>query len=125
MELASVWARYGVEADSDWAREIARRSQILATYDDLENGRSMDLIDGGSYVNDSWFKIAHPMALDYVLRTMAWLPEIMGANRENHIMRTAAVVKRCYMERTRSAIPPLMPLPAAWTCCALPTRRNR
>lgn len=94
MELASVWARYGVEAESAWAREIARRSQILATYDELENGRSMDLIDGGSYVNDVWFKIAHPMALDYVLRTMAWLPEIMGANRENHIMRTSAVMKQ-------------------------------
>jgi hypothetical protein len=94
MELASVWARYGVEADSEWAKEIARRSQILATYDGLENGRSMDLIDGGSYVSDSWFKIAHPMALDYVLRTMAWLPEIMGANRENHIMRTSEVVRK-------------------------------
>ena len=94
MELSSVWARYGVEADSEWAREIARRSQILATYDVLDNGRSMDLIDGGSYVNDVWFKIAHPMALDYVLKTMAWLPEIMGANRENHLMRTSAVVKQ-------------------------------
>jgi hypothetical protein len=66
---------------------------MLATYDVLENGRSMDLIDGGSYVNDIWFKIAHPMALDYVLRTMAWLPEIMGANRENHIMRTSEVLR--------------------------------
>ena len=94
MEVASVWARYGVEADSEWAREIARRSQILATYDELENGRSMDLINGGSFVNDKWFKIAHPMALDYVLRTMAWLPEIMGANRENHILRTSEVVRK-------------------------------
>jgi hypothetical protein len=94
MELASVWARYGVEADSEWAREIARRTQILATYDELENGRSMDLIDGGSLVNDRWFKIAHPMALDYVLRTMAWFPEIMGANRENHLMRASGVVRK-------------------------------
>ena len=94
MELASAWARYGVEADSEWAREVARRSQMLATYDELENGRSMDLIDGGSNVSNSWFKIAHPMALDYVLRTMAWLPEITGANRENHIMRTSAVVRK-------------------------------
>lgn len=94
MELASVWARYGVEADSEWAREIARRSQILATYDVFETGRSMDLIDGGSFVNDKWFKIAHPMALDYVLGTMAWLPDIMGANRENHLMRTSAVVRQ-------------------------------
>jgi hypothetical protein len=94
MELASVWARYGVEANNEWAKEVARRSQTLATYDVLDNGRSMDLIDGGSYVNDTWFKIAHPMALDYVPKTMAWLPEIMGPNRENHLMRTSAVVKQ-------------------------------
>ena len=94
MELASVWARYGVEADSEWAREIARRSQLISTYDALPNGRSMDLIDGGSYVSDTWFKIAHPMALDYVLKTMAWEPEVMGANRENHLMRTSEVVTK-------------------------------
>lgn len=94
MELASVWARYGVESGSEWAREIARRSQLLATYDVLENGRSMDLVDGRSLVSDTWFKIAHPMALTYVLKTMAWLPEIMGANRENHLLRTSEVVKR-------------------------------
>jgi len=94
MELASVWARYGVETDNEWAREIARRSELLATYDVLENGRSMDLIDGGSFVSDTWFKIAHPMALDYVLKTMAWEPDVMGANRENHLMRTSEVVKK-------------------------------
>ena len=94
MELAAVWARLGVEAESEWAREIARRSALLATYDAFENGVSEDLIDGGSYVNKTWFKIAHPMALVHVLRTMGWLPEIMGANRENHLMRSSAVVKR-------------------------------
>jgi hypothetical protein len=94
MELSSIWARYSVETESEWAREIARRSQILATYDPLDNGRSMDLIDGGSFVSDTWFKIAHPMALDYVLKTMAWLPDIMGANRENHLMRVSEVVKQ-------------------------------
>jgi len=99
MELASVWARYGVEADSEWAREIARRSQLLATYDVLPNGRSMDVIDGRSEVNDSWFKIAHPMALDYVLKTMAWEPDVMGANRENHLLRTSEVVKKVFYEK--------------------------
>jgi hypothetical protein len=94
MELAALFARYGVEADSEWAREIARRSQLLATYDPLPDGQSMDLIDGGAMVNLRWFKIAHPMALKYVLRTMGWLPEVMGANRENHIMRPSSVVKR-------------------------------
>jgi hypothetical protein len=94
MAVASVFARYGVQTDSEWAREIARRSQLLVTYDVLDDGESMDLIDGGSYVNKSWFKIAHPMALLYQLRTMAWLPELMGANRENHIMRSSGAVKK-------------------------------
>jgi hypothetical protein len=94
MEFAALFARYGVEADSEWAREIGRRSQLLATYDPLADGQSMDLIDGGAYVNRTWFKIAHPMALKYVLSTMGWLPEIMGANRENHIMRSTGMVKR-------------------------------
>lgn len=94
MELAASFARYGVEAGSEWAREIARRSQLLATYDPRSDGWSMDLIDGGVMVNRSWFKIAHPMALKYVLRTVAWLPEITGANRENHIVRSSGVVKR-------------------------------
>jgi hypothetical protein len=94
MELAASFARYGVEADSEWAREIARRSQLLATYDPRADGSSMDLIDGGVMVNRTWFKIAHPMALKYVLRTIAWLPEVTGANRENHIVRSSGVVRR-------------------------------
>jgi len=93
-ELSRAFARYGVEAGSEWAREIARRSELLTTYDGQENGQAMDNIDGGSIVDGSWFKIAHPMALDYVLKTMAWLPEVMAPNRENHIMRSTGVVKR-------------------------------
>ena len=30
--------------------------------------------------------------MKWVLRTMAWMPEIMGASRENHVMRSSAVV---------------------------------
>jgi hypothetical protein len=93
-ELARTFARYGVEADSEWGREIARRSELLATYDGLENGQALDGIDGTAIVDGSWFKIAHPMALDYVLKTMGWLPEVTGPNRENHIMRSTGVVKR-------------------------------
>ena len=93
-ELARAFARYGVEADSEWGREIARRSELLTTYDGLENGQAIDGIDGTSIVDGSWFKIAQPMALDYVLKTMGWLPEVMGANRENHIMRSSGAVKR-------------------------------
>src|SRR2546428_54093 len=94
MELASVFARYGVEAKTEWAREIARRSQLLVTYDGLPNGQAMDNIDGGSLVDKDWFKIAHPMSLYFLLRTIAWQPEIMGANRENHLMRSSEVVKK-------------------------------
>lgn len=93
-ELARAFARYGVEADSEWAREIARRSELLATYDGLENGQAMDNIDGGPLVDGNWFKIAQPMALDYVLKTIAWLPEVTGPNRENHIVRSSGVIKR-------------------------------
>jgi Malectin domain len=96
MTLASTFAQYAVEANSEWANEIARRSQLLATYDGLPNGQAMDNIDGGSLVDGTWFKIAHPMALLYVLRTMGWLPKITGANRENHIMRSTAVVRRVF-----------------------------
>ncbi len=103
MALAALFARYGVEASSDWAREIARRSQLLATYDPRSNGESMDLIDGGNYINKSWFKIAHPMALTYVLNTMGWLPEAMGASRENHIMRSTSVIKNVVYGKGRIA----------------------
>ena len=92
-EMAVAFARYGAEAESAWASEIGRRAQLLATYDPLPTGQSDDLIDGGAYVNLSWFKIAHPQALKHLLLTMAWMPDVMGPNRENHIMRTSSVVK--------------------------------
>jgi hypothetical protein len=92
MELAVAYAQYGVEANSKWGREMARRQQILATYDIHETGVSEDGIDGGAIVCGGWFKIAHPMALKHVLGTIAWLPEELGANRENHIARSSAVV---------------------------------
>jgi len=96
LDVAGLFGRYGVEADSEWAREIARRSQILATYDPLPTGQSMDLIDGGVYVNKDWFKIAHPVPLAYLLVHMGWQPEVLGANRENHLMRSTRVVNRVY-----------------------------
>jgi hypothetical protein len=96
MELAWPFAQYGVEADSEWGRELARRMQILATYDIHETGVSEDNIDGGQIVCGGWFKIAHPMALKNVLGTMAWLPETLGPSRENHIMRSTSVVALVY-----------------------------
>lgn len=92
LELGNVYAEYGVLADSAWAREIARRSMILATYDAHETGVVEDNIDGGGVVADAWFKIAHPMALKHVLGVIAWMPEVFGASRENHIVRSSSVV---------------------------------
>ncbi|MBS1851510.1 MAG: hypothetical protein JST79_11395 [Acidobacteria bacterium] len=94
MELAPVFARYGIEANDELGREMGRRQQLLATYDPRNDGWSMDLIAGGVDVNRIWFKIAHPMALKNVLRTIAWQPEITAPNRENHIVRSSSVVRR-------------------------------
>lgn len=93
MEASGVFAEYGVRTDSAWGREMGRRQQILATYGELDHGLVEDNIDGGQIVAGSWFKITHPMALKHILYTMAWLPEVQGANRENHIMRSTAVVR--------------------------------
>ncbi|MGZ5518052.1 MAG: malectin domain-containing carbohydrate-binding protein [Limisphaerales bacterium] len=92
LDLAPAFAQYAAEADSAWARELALRQVVLQTYDIHENGQTEDNIDGGVIVNGSWFNIAHPMPLRFLLETMAWLPEELGANRENHIMRSSAVV---------------------------------
>ena len=103
MAVASVFARYAAESGSEWAREIARRSQILTTYDPGANGYAMDLIDGGSFVAARWFKNAQPKPIKDVLRHMAWMPDITGAARENHIMRAAGVVKRVAYDKGRIA----------------------
>ena len=92
MELAWPYSQYAVEANSSWAREVARRMQTMATYDIHETGVSEDNIDGGFIVANGWFKIAHPMALMHVLGTIAWMPEEFGASRENHIVRSTATV---------------------------------
>ena len=86
-------ARYGELADSDWAREIARRQSILYTYDALDTGVVEDGIDGSIVVAGDWFNLCHPWPLCHVMDLIAWQPETMGANRENHIMRTASVVQ--------------------------------
>ncbi|MBC7329260.1 hypothetical protein H5T88_02770 [bacterium] len=93
MELATVYAQYGVILNDEWAKEMARRQIILATYDAHETGVVEDNIDGGQIVAGDWFKIAHPMALKHCLSVMAWLPEIFGPARENHIMRSTSVIR--------------------------------
>jgi len=90
--IALALARYGVLADSAWGRELARRQAILFTYDCHETGGVEDNIDGGQIIAANWFKAAHPGALLNVLGVMAWLPEVLGPNRENHIMRSTSVI---------------------------------
>jgi hypothetical protein len=93
MATAATLARYGVLADDAWAREVARRQILLATYDAHETGVVEDGIDGGAVVAGDWFNLAHPWPLRAVLRAMAWLPEVLGANRENHIVRSTSVAQ--------------------------------
>jgi hypothetical protein len=90
--LAPAVAQYAVQAQDPWARELAYRMMVLQTYDVHENGVTEDNIDGGIIVNGNWLNIAHPLPLRWILATMAWLPEELGANRENHLMRSSAVV---------------------------------
>ncbi|MES2392543.1 MAG: malectin domain-containing carbohydrate-binding protein [Acidobacteriota bacterium] len=85
-------AQYSVEADSKWAREIAYRQLVLQTYDAHENGVTEDNISGGVIVNGNWLNIAHPLPLLWVLKSIAWLPEELAPSRENHLVRSTAVV---------------------------------
>lgn len=101
--IASMYSRYGVEADDPWAREIGRRSQILSTYDVLPNGASLDLVNGGAFVSRNWFKNAGPKALKDTLRTIEWVPEIAAPSRENHLVHSVGVVRRIRYEKGRIA----------------------
>jgi hypothetical protein len=89
---APVWGRYAALTGSVWAREVARRQVTLWTYDMHETGVVEDLIDGGVYVAAIWFNCGHTWPFRCLLEQMAWQPELTGASRENHIMRSAAVV---------------------------------
>lgn len=93
MAFAATLTRYGELTGDRWAMELARRQSILCTYDALETGVVEDGMDGGAVVAGDWFNLAHPWPLRCVLACMAWQPELMGANRENHIMRTTSVVR--------------------------------
>ncbi len=95
--LVSPLARYAALADDAWAREIARRESILTTYDAHETGVVEDDIHGGANVASGWFNSAHPCPLRMVMGMLAWQPELFGAARENHLMRTSSVVRSvCY-----------------------------
>jgi hypothetical protein len=92
LDVAPAFAQYAVTTGSQWIRELAYRQMVLQTYDAHETGVTEDNIDGGIIVNGDWFNIAHPMPLRFVLAAIGWLPEELGANRENHIVRCKAVV---------------------------------
>ncbi|MDB6121265.1 MAG: Di-glucose binding within endoplasmic reticulum, partial [Pedosphaera sp.] len=88
----AIFAQYGSAANDDWARELAYRQIVLQTYDVHENGVSEDNIDGGVIVNGNWLNIAHPWPLRWVSLAIGWMPEELGASRENHCVRSSAVV---------------------------------
>lgn len=90
--VGAVMAQYGEVADDALMRELAYRQLILQTYDVHESGVSEDNIDGGVIVNNEWFNIAHPWPLLWVQQAIGWLPEELGASRENHLVRTSTVV---------------------------------
>jgi hypothetical protein len=103
MGLAATLARYALLADSAWAREVARRQALLATYDAHETGVVEDGVDGGPVVAGDWFNLAHPWPLRATLRLLAWQPEALGADRENHIMRSTTVVSAVHYDKGRIA----------------------
>jgi hypothetical protein len=89
---AAIMAEYAARTNDPWAREIARRQVTLWTYDMHETGVVEDLINGGVYVAAIWFNCGHTWPFRCLLEHMAWQPELTGASRENHIMRSAAIV---------------------------------
>ena len=95
----SVTAQYGVESGSVWARELGYRQMVLQTYDVHETGVTEDNIHGGVIVNGGWFNIAHPLPLLHVLNAISWLPEEIGASRENHLVRSNAVIKHIVYDK--------------------------
>ena len=93
--------RYGVLANSEWARETGRRMMLLATYDSLPNGVVKDGLFGDQVATGEWSNLAHPWPLCQVMEAIAWLPREFGPNRENHIMRSTSVVKDVLYEKGR------------------------
>lgn len=103
MAFAATLARYGELTADRWAKELARRQSLLCTYDALETGVVEDGMEGGPVVAGAWFNLAHPWPLRCVLACLAWQPELLGANRENHIMRTTSIVREVQYDKGRIA----------------------
>jgi hypothetical protein len=97
--LSCYFARYGVETESEWGRELARRQIMLGTYHFRKNGIVEDNIDGGLITASEWSELVGMGPVMCVLDTMQWLPEVIGPARENHIMRSSTIVTEvCYGE---------------------------
>ncbi|MEJ0103837.1 MAG: malectin domain-containing carbohydrate-binding protein [Bacteroidota bacterium] len=92
LSLAPVMLKYAELANDELFRELGYRQMILQTYDIHETGVSEDVIDGGMNVNNDWLAIAVPSPLQTIPQAVGWLPEQLGAARENHIVRSTAVV---------------------------------
>ena len=90
--VGTAMGHYSEVADDTLMRELGYRSLILQTYDIHESGVTEDNIDGGVIVNDRWLNIAVPLPLLTVLKAIEWLPEELGPSRENHLVRSSAVV---------------------------------
>lgn len=97
------FAQYGSEARDPWATEMARRMEILATYDSLDSGVVDDKIHGGTVAAGEWFNGTHPSALYYVLNAIAWMPEVMAPSRENHIVRSSAIINSVFYGKGKIA----------------------
>ena len=90
--LGRFWARYAIEADSDWAREIVRRKTILSFYHFQDNGLVEDNIDGGQITAREWSELIGFGPILCGLEILAWLPEVFGPARENHLVRSSSTV---------------------------------
>ncbi len=90
--LGRFWARYADEANSNWAREIVRRMTILSFYHFHETGMVEDNIDGGQITAREWSELIGFGPILCGLEIMAWLPELFGPARENHLLRSSSLV---------------------------------
>ncbi len=91
--LARFWARYAVESQNPWAREIARRKTILSFYHFHDSGMVEDSIDGGQITAREWSELIGFGPILCGLEVLGWLPDVLGPARENHLVRSSSIVR--------------------------------
>ena len=101
--VACALGRYGVEAQSEWARDITRRITILGFYDFHEGGMVEDNIYGGQITAREWSELIGFGPILLGLDIMGWLPETMAPPRENHLVRSSAMVTNIAYDKGRIA----------------------